>query len=341
MTPVAVVGASGFSGMELCRLVAGAPELELVAAIADRWRGERLGDRVEAEGPAADLVVRPQAELEGAVDAAAIVALATPAEVSIELAPRLLARGKRVLDLSGGFRLEDPAAYARWYGLEHAAPSLLREARYALPELPRTAGPSAPGIGEARLGANPGCYATAAILATAPLLAEGALEPRVFIDGKSGVTGAGRKLAEPYLFTEIDANVSPYRVGVHQHCPEIELALGRACGRPVAVTFVPHLLPIARGLLTTVFGAAIGEPDVAAILGRAYAGSPIVRVVAPEQVSIARVARTARAAVGGRADPERRSLVAICAIDNLMKGAASQALQNLVAMAAPAAPMEA
>lgn len=334
ITPVTVVGASGFSGMELCRLIAAHPSFALNAAVADRWKGERLGDRVEIAGPVADLILRPQAELDAAVEGAAIVLLATPAEVSLELAPRLLAAGKRVVDLSGAFRLESVASYERWYGHAHPHADLLAEARYGLPQLPATAG-DAPSAREARLVANPGCYATAAILALAPLLAEGLVVPRVFVDGKSGVTGAGRKVAERYLFTEVGENVSPYRVGDHQHVPEIELALRRAAGEKVDVTFAPHLLPVQRGLITTAFGSLRDGADVAEVpraLARAYAGSAIVRVTAPEDVTIAAVARTARALVGARADHERRTFVSIGALDNLLKGAASQAIENLVAM---------
>jgi N-acetyl-gamma-glutamyl-phosphate reductase len=335
VTPVVVIGASGFSGMELCRLIAAHPSLTLVAAVADSWKGQRLGDRVEIDGAAADLVVRPQAEIDDAAGDATIVALATPAEVSIELAPRLLAAGRRVIDLSGAFRLQSASEVRRWYGFDHPRPDLLAEARYGLPQLPDTAGRDAPAAAEARLVANPGCYATAAILALAPLLAADLVEPRVFVDGKSGVTGAGRKVAERYQFTEVAENVSPYRVIDHQHVPEMELALQRAAGRSVQVTFAPHLLPLARGLIATTFGAlrsGVSPDRVTTALADAYAGSAVVRTVAPEAATIAAVARTPRALVGARADQERGSFVSVCALDNLLKGAASQALENLLAM---------
>ncbi len=337
-TTVAVVGASGFSGMELCRLIAAHPALSLVAAVADRWKGERLGDRVELEGAAAELVVQPQSAIDAVAPSVRIVALATPAEASLGLVPRLLDLGCRVVDLSGAFRLIDAAAYPRWYGFEHPRPDLLREARYGLPQLPRTAA-DAPAARDARLVANPGCYATAAILSLAPLLAAGLVAPQVFVDGKSGVTGAGRKVAERYLFTEVESSVAAYRVVDHQHVPEMEQALARASGAAVQVTFAPHLLPLSRGLITTAFGSLLGGVDEAAIpaaLVAAYAGSDVVRVRTPEEATIAAVARTSRAIVGARASAERRSFVSLCAIDNLMKGAASQALENIVAMTSPA-----
>lgn len=333
-TPVVVVGASGFSGMELCRLIAAHPAFSLVAAVADRWKGERLGDRVELVGAAAELVVQPQAAIDEVARGATIVALATPAEASLELAPRLLEAGCRVVDLSGAFRLTDAAAYPRWYGFEHPRPDLLRGARYGLPQLPRTAG-EGPAYASAAMIANPGCYATAAILALGPLLAAGLVAPRVFVDGKSGVTGAGRKVAERYLFTEVESSVAPYRIIDHQHVPEMEQALSRVAGDEVQVTFAPHLLPLSRGLLATTFGALRKGADEAAIpaaLAAAYDGSELVRVRAPEEATIAAVARTARAVVGARASRQRGSFVSICAIDNLLKGAASQALENMEAM---------
>jgi len=337
---VAVVGASGFSGMELCRLASEHQDIELVAAITDRWKGERLGDRVEVASVARDLVMAPQASVHEAVRRATIVALATPAEVSLELAPLLLEAGHRVIDLSGAFRLEDPAMYPRWYNFTHPRPDLLREARYALPQILAAAG-DAPAIAQARLVANPGCYATAAILALAPLLSRGLVDASVFVDGKSGVTGAGRKVAERYLFTEVSETVAPYRVIDHQHVPEIEQALSRAARRAVQVTFAPHLLPVQRGLIATAFGRlAVGaEPDaVVTAIRDAYAGSDIVRVKPTEEVTIAAVARTPRAIVGARADAERRSFVSICAIDNLLKGAASQAMENILAMIGATSP---
>jgi N-acetyl-gamma-glutamyl-phosphate reductase len=337
-TPVVVVGASGFSGMELCRLIAAHPAFALLAAVADRWKGDRLGDRVELEGPAAELVIQPQAAIDELARGARIVALATPAEASLDLAPRLLEAGCRVVDLSGAFRLTDATAYPRWYGFEHPRPDLLREARYGLPQLPRTAG-DGPAYGGATLIANPGCYATAAILALAPLLAAGLVAPLMFVDGKSGVTGAGRKVAERYLFTEVESSVAAYRVIDHQHVPEMEQALTRVGGDAVQVTFAPHLLPLSRGLITTTFGAlrdGVDEAAIPAALAAAYAGSDLVRVRAPEDATIAAVARTPRAVVGARASRERGSFVSICAIDNLLKGAASQAVENMEAMIASA-----
>jgi N-acetyl-gamma-glutamyl-phosphate reductase len=347
MAKIAIVGVSGFSGMELSRLVASRGELELVAAFADSWRGLRLGARVELPEPAASLVVRPLAELDLHGADADVVCLATPAEASAELAPKLVARGQRVLDLSGAFRLRDLATFRAYYGFEHPSPGLVGEACFGIPQLPLTAG-DGPSVREARIVANPGCYATAATLPLAALLARDADDGRgplveaapLFVDGKSGVTGAGRKVAEKYLFTEVAENVSPYRVANHQHTPEIEQALARVAGEPVSVTFAAHLLPVKRGLVTTTYGrmrAGVTSADVERRVASYYAkcSSPlgeIVRAVGPDEATIASVANTVRATIAARGDDARGTFVAIGAIDNLLKGAASQALENLLAM---------
>jgi N-acetyl-gamma-glutamyl-phosphate reductase len=336
------VGVSGFSGIELVRLAAARPELSIAAVLSDRWQGEPLGKWIPGlpEG-AAELRVRPQADALPACRDADVGVLATPAEASAELAPAILAAGRRVLDLSGAFRLASPDVFRAYYRFEHPEPALLAEAHYGLPQVPAAAG-SAPAIDRARIVANPGCYATAAILPLAPLLAAGLVEPRgIFVDGKSGVTGAGRKVAENLLFTEVSENLSPYRVGDHQHTPEIELALSRAANADVSVIFAPHLVPLRRGLLSTCFGRltqAGAVADLHAALERAYAAAPspfadpVVEVVAPDQVTVQDVHRRPTARVGARADGARGLFVAIGALDNLLKGAASQAIENLLAM---------
>jgi N-acetyl-gamma-glutamyl-phosphate reductase len=333
--PVAILGVSGFAGSELARLVTDHPSLSLAAVAADRWKGEPLGAHVRLRGPAARLEVEPMSAALEVARRAPVALLATPAEVSARIAPELLARGVRVVDLSGAFRLQDPAAYPRWYGFPHPAPELLAEAHYGLPEVPRaSAAPDA--LARARLVANPGCYATAAILALAPLLAAGAIDPSsIYVDGKSGVSGAGRKVEERLSFMEIDENLSAYRIGDHQHTPEIEQALGRVAARPVSVTFVPHLLPVKRGLLVTAFArlsGAVAVDEIPGLYARYFDPEGLVETCAPEEVTLARVAHTPLARLGARADAERGTVVVTSALDNLLKGAASQALQNLCTM---------
>jgi N-acetyl-gamma-glutamyl-phosphate reductase len=210
------------------------------------------------------------------------------------------------------------------------------ESYYGLPEIPETSG-LAESITKARIVANPGCYATAAIVALAPLVRAGIVDrDAIFMDGKSGVSGAGRKVEERYSFMEVDENVSPYRVGDHQHTPEIEQALERVAKAPVTVTFVPHLLPVKRGLIVTAYARVcrdISAGEVEAMFRDAYDGpESLVEVTAPNNVTLSRVAYTPLSSVGVRLLPERSSVVVVSALDNLLKGAASQAMQNLCAM---------
>jgi N-acetyl-gamma-glutamyl-phosphate reductase len=319
----AVVGASGYTGLELTRYLARHPRLRPVALLSDRWSGEPAGGRLPLPAPLAALRYGALSDAP-AVDAE-VAFLATPAEVSADLAPKLLARGVKVVDLSGAFRLEDPGLYPRWYGFEHPAPALLAEARYGLPELAREK------LRGARLVTNPGCYATATALALAPLVRSGlVLAEGISVAGLSGVTGAGRKATEDYSFCEVDEDLRAYRLAKHQHVPEIEQTVARHAGRCGAISFTPHLVPIRRGILATCTlrlapGAAAGE--VAKALEAAYAGEPFVRVLAPEKVAVKDVVRTNRAHVGVAVDARAGAAVVVSAIDNLVKGAAGQAVQ--------------
>ncbi len=321
----AVVGASGYSGLELTRIRARHPELRLTSLYSDRWSGERAGDRLPLDGDAARLRYRPQAE---AKDLDAEVAfLATPAEVSLELVPPLRARGVRVVDLSGAFRLGDPAAYPLWYGFEHRAPALLEEARYGLPELAREA------LRGAALISNPGCYATSIALALAPLLAARvASADGIAVTGLSGVSGAGRKASEDYSFCEVDEDLRAYRLGRHQHVPEIEQTVARFAGACGPISFVPVLVPLRRGILascTLRLAPGAGAADVTRALEKAYAGEPFVRVLAPEKVRVEDVVRTNRCHLGAAVNARAGAVVVVSAIDNLVKGAAGQAVQAL------------
>jgi N-acetyl-gamma-glutamyl-phosphate reductase len=321
---VGVVGASGYSGAVATRLVATHPATALAFATSDRHVGESVAARL---GAALDPDVRfvANGDAQGQMESCDAVLLATSAEVSAYLAPAFADAGKQVVDLSGAFRL-DAAGAARWYQLEHLSPVWLERAHYGLPEL---SGPPPAGA----LVANPGCYPTAALLALAPLLREGLVEPEgIVVDGKSGVTGAGRQTGEAYSFVEIDGDVRAYKVLAHQHAPEMERALSRIT--PGArLTFIAHLLPIARGLLATCYARprpGITRARVRQCLADVYARTPFVHAVAPEEVMLKRVVGTNLALVGAAVDDDM--VVALGAIDNLLKGAAGQAVQNLNAM---------
>jgi N-acetyl-gamma-glutamyl-phosphate reductase len=342
---VGVVGASGYSGAVAARILAAHPQLRLAFCTSDRRAGEAAADHLAMPVPG-DLRFEPNAAAIALADRAEIVLLATSAEVSADLAPKLIALGKRVVDLSGAFRLGSKDDYARWYRLDHPAPGLLpspspasrspaspgaepipsgdaERAHYGLPEV---FGAPPPG---AKLVANPGCYPTAAILALAPLLKAGLIEGSgIIVDAKSGVTGAGRQAKEEYSFAEIDEDLRAYKILSHQHTPEIAQALGRF--GEASVTFTAHLLPIRRGILATCYArprSGATARAVAECLADAYAGRPFVRAAAPSDATIAKVAGTNLAIVGATADAD--VVIAVAAIDNLIKGAAGQAVQNV------------
>jgi N-acetyl-gamma-glutamyl-phosphate reductase len=322
---VAIVGASGYSGSVAARLVATHERLALAFATSDRLAGESVASHLATRLDDDRMQFVPNAAALEQADGCDAVLLATAADVSMRLLPELAARGKQVVDLSGAFRLA-AHAYPRWYGFEHSAPNWLARAHYGLPEL--FGGPPAGAV-----VANPGCYPTAALLALAPLLREQLIEPQgIVVDAKSGVTGAGRQSGEPYSFVEVDDDLRPYRVLAHQHTPEIAQGLSRL-GSNVTVTLTAHLLPIRRGLLATCYARprpGANAKRLAECLAEAYGRCAFVRVVAPDQVMLKRVVGTNFAHVGATADADM--VVTIGALDNLLKGAAGQAIQNLNAM---------
>ncbi len=302
MLAAAILGASGYSGQETLDRVLRHPELEVVALGSDSLAGEPAGALdVRLNGALPRFVPNDEAFAAGAD----VVFLCLGTDRAALLDPPA---DTVVVDLSGAHRLQDPALYPAWYGFEHPKPASLGAWSYAIPELFPPSGP---------LVANPGCYATAAILALAPI--KDLIEPDVVIDAKSGVSGAGRELKPSSHAGFVLENVSPYRAGTHQHAPEIAQAVG------FPVCFVPHLLPIRRGLLVTCYV----KGDVREALEDAYAGSAVVRVL-PEGVTpeIARVQHTDGAEIAVFEDRATDHVIVVCALDNLGKGAAGQALQN-------------
>ncbi|MDB4957812.1 MAG: N-acetyl-gamma-glutamyl-phosphate reductase [Myxococcales bacterium] len=314
---IAILGASGYSGVELTRLVVAHPDFELQAASSDRWVGDAVKQRVP--GTACELrYTPPEQAIEVAMRCDAVL-LATPAEVSHAIVPRLIESGVRVVDLSGAFRLRSEALYATYYGFAHAHAGLLEQAVYGLPERNRAQ------IAPAKLVANPGCYATVIQLALAPILP--LVAGRIIVDAASGVTGAGRKATEDMSFAEVAGDYRAYRVLRHQHTPEIEQGLG---GR--AITFVPHLLPIQRGILATChaeLAPGVTRDAVARAFELAYQREPFVSLAETcEDVTLHNVVGTNRCQIGFQVG-SAGDLVVIAAIDNLVKGAAGQAVQNL------------
>ena len=325
---VGVVGATGYSGALAARLLAAHPGLALSFCTSDAAAGEPVAGRL---GFATELAFVPNGDALMMAQGVDAVVLATPAEVSARLAPALLEARKVVVDLSGAFRLGDAARYPTWYGFAHPSPTLLERAHYGLPEL---FGPPRRAADGSALIANPGCYPTASLLALGPLLRAGLIEPRgIVVDAKSGVTGAGRQAKEEYSFGEVDENVKAYKVLTHQHTPEILRGLAtsaKLAEGDVAVTFTPHLLPVRRGILATCYArprAGVTESAIAACLAEAYGTSAFVKLVAPERVTLSAVVGTNEARVGAASNGD--VVVTVASIDNLLKGAAGQAVQNL------------
>jgi N-acetyl-gamma-glutamyl-phosphate reductase len=318
MVTVGIVGASGYTGAELLRLIAQHPDLELVCATGDRQAGGAAADLYPNLALAyPDLVFEAfDADRIAGLD---LVFLGLPHEASMALAPALHGRVGCLVDLSAAFRLKDAASYPRWYGFEHDQPELLAEAVYGLPERYRS------DLKGARLIATPGCYVTAASLALAPLVEQGLVEPTgVIVDAASGVTGAGRSLKHSSLFATVDEDFTAYGLLDHRHTPEIEQVTG------AQVLFTPHLAPMSRGILATCYArpaAAVTTDDLLAALAGSYAAEPFVSVRTTPPSTKATLGTNA-AHLTARFDGRTGTVVVLCAIDNLTKGASGGALQS-------------
>jgi N-acetyl-gamma-glutamyl-phosphate reductase len=324
---VAILGATGYGGVELLRFLAIHPAARIVAVSSETNAGEPLA-KSYPHLSGLELTLLPAAEARFAGDPQ-VVFCALPNGQAMRLAPALLELGIAVIDLSADFRLKDAATYQRYYEKEHASPELLAQAAYGIPELYRDE------ISASRLIANPGCYPTCALLALAPLLRAGVIEPRgMVVDSKSGVSGAGRRALEtPYLYAEANEDVSAYKVGTHRHAPEIEQQLSGAGAGEAVITFTPHLIPMTRGIFTTAYAGLTREvqtADVLEIYHQAYAGSPFVKVLDEKTLPHTKWCYGSnRAFVTARVDARTGRVVTLSAIDNLGKGMAGQAVQNM------------
>lgn len=352
---IGVVGGTGYTGAELIRLVGGHPHAEVALVTSTRQAGTAVsalypalagaaaaangGGAAAAAAEAAPLVYETL-DVASAKERCDGFFVCAPHGVAMDVVPDLLDEDHWVIDLSADFRLADPEVYAAWYGCDHAAPVLLAEAAYGLTELFRE------DVAGARLVANPGCYPTAALLALAPALSAGLIAGgSVVIDAKSGVSGAGREPSPSTAFSECAESMTAYKVACHRHTPEIEEGMARLTGAPDAVSFTPHLAPMVRGILATCYGtlagggapgAAAGKPDTAAIVElyrEHYAEEPFVHVLdAGEMPATKSVSGSNRCHIGVAVDERTGRLVAVSAIDNLVKGASGQAVQNMNVM---------
>lgn len=325
---VSIIGASGYGGGELARLLSGHPEVDLVHLAAESHAGEALADlHPHLRGLLDRRTVG--ADLDRIARDSDIVFLALPNGKAMTMAPALLPRA-RIIDLGADFRFRDPAVYERWYRQPHAAPQLLDGAVYGLTEYRRAA------IRSAAIVGNPGCYPTAALLAILPLVQSGRVETSgIVLDAKSGVSGAGRTPTMGTHFSEVNENVAPYNVAAHRHTPEIEQELTLAAGGPVAVTFTPHLVPMTRGILVTAYlrrRDGLSTEQATAILQEAYAGEPFVRVLTDRLPQTKATSGSNFCDLAVRVDAHSDMVVAMAALDNLVKGASGQAVQNMNVM---------
>jgi N-acetyl-gamma-glutamyl-phosphate reductase len=324
MIKIGIVGGTGYTGVELLRLLAGHPQADVRAITSRKDAGTRVADLFPSLRGHYDLAFCEPAH--AGLAQCDVAFFATPHGVAMAQARELLAAGTRIIDLAADFRLADPAAFERWYKMPHACPDLLAEAVYGLPEVNREA------IRTARIVGNPGCYPTTVQLGFLPLLEAGLVDvDHLIADCKSGVSGAGRKAEMNLIFPEASDNFAAYGVRGHRHLPEIAQGLERASGQRVKLVFTPHLTPIIRGIFATLY-APLRDPDanVQALYEKRYAGEPFVDVMPagslPDTRSV-RASNTLRLAV--HRPPDSDLVVVLAVEDNLVKGAAGQAIQNM------------
>ncbi len=324
---VGIAGAAGYTGCELVRLLAMHPHAEISWLMTGKTHeGKRLHEVFPHLRGLPERVFEPlEATSARGVD---LVFLATPHGVAVSIVPEFLGAGCRVIDVSADYRLKDPKTYEAWYEQKHTAPELLEEAVYGLTELYRSELPGA------RIVANPGCYPTASILALAPILKDGLVQPdSIVIDAKSGVSGAGRSLSLRTQFSETTEDLQAYNPVRHRHVPEIEQEVSRLAGAKTSVTFVPHLVPMVRGMLATVYCKPFGKVDteqLESLYRSFYEGEPFVEVLTGGELPRTKnVWGTNRCEIAVRHHTATSTILVVSVIDNLVKGASGQAVQNM------------
>lgn len=327
MLNVAIVGASGYTGLELIRLLDRHPEVVVNCVTSEQSAGKRISDVFPVLRGRCDLILEP---LEPSAIAAKsdLIFTALPHQAAMLVVPAFLAAGKKVIDLSADYRLHDPAVYEAWYE-PHKNPELLPEAVFGLPELRRDL------IRSARLVANPGCYPTSIILGLKPLLERKLIEiTSIISDSKSGTSGAGRSAKVDSLYCEVNDSFKAYGVGgVHRHTPEIEQELSELAGQSVTITFTPHLVPMDRGILSTIYATptkVLTTDELVQLYADAYRHEPFVRLLPKGQFPATAFVRGSNFCdIGVALDQRTNRIIIVSAIDNLVKGASGQAVQNM------------
>lgn len=327
---VAVVGASGYTGVELLRLLVNHPAVEITALTSESYADAPIEEVFPSLFGMLKLTCK-KFDAHEVAKRADLIFLAVPHKTAMMAAVELLPSGRKIIDLSADFRFRDPAVYRQWYGVDHAAPELLKEAVYALPEFYRQQ------LTAARLAAAPGCYPTAALLGLLPLLKREMIDPdSLIIDAISGASGAGRKPDLPLHFAELQENCKAYKIACHRHTPEIEQELSRAIGREVLVTFTPHLVGTVRGILATMTATLVTSKDaeqLRALYQDWYQDEPFVRVLPEGRLPETKQVRGSNFCdIGLAVDARTRRAIVVTAIDNLVKGASGQAIQAMNVM---------
>ncbi len=326
MKRVGIIGASGYTGVELARLLAGHSGVELTVATSRQYANKPLAEVYPSLSNITEVICVDE-PIETIAQQADFFFTAVPHQTAMDLVPQLLEAGKKVVDLSADFRISNSAIYEKWYQ-PHSSAQYLHEAVYGLAELRRKE------IADARLVANPGCYPTSVILSLSPLLRAGFIDPATLVvDSKSGTSGAGRSANTGTLYCEVNEGFKAYKVGEHRHTPEIEQELSLQFGEEVVITFTPHLVPMSRGILSTMY--AQGKPGIEKItmhdaLVEAYVDEPFVRVLPLGQYPAVQMVRGSNFCdIGLQVDERTGRVIVIGVIDNLVKGAAGQAIQNM------------
>ncbi len=325
MIKVGIIGATGYAGVELIRILLNHPQAELAAVSSVSFEGKAVSEVYPSLVGLCDL---PCCSAQEAIEKSDVVFACVQHGISQEFAAQCAERGVAFIDLGADFRLKEEADYAQWYGGAYTHRELHEQAVYALPELFRDQ------IQKTRILANPGCYPTSVALGLAPALREGLIQPQgIVIDSKSGVTGSGRSPSETAHFPNCNEAFSPYKIAAHRHTPEIEQTLSAVAGEPLKVVFVPHLLPLNRGIISTMYARlkeGVTEAQLREAYRKAYRAERFIRVLAPGKTANLRNVRCSNFCdISLHMDPRTGTLIVVSAIDNMVKGAAGQAVQNM------------
>lgn len=327
MIKVSVLGATGYAGIELVRLLSSHKEVEITNLVSKSFAGKKLSEIYPNFASILDIELT-DLDIEKVVKESDVVFTALPHGASKEVIPALFKSGVKVIDLSGDFRYNDIEVYEKWYGEPHSSPEVLKESVYGLCELHREK------IKNASLIGNPGCYTTCSILGAAPLLNSKIIdEDSVIIDAKSGVTGAGRSTNLDYSFCECTENMKAYKIATHRHTSEIEQELSKFASKDIMVSFTPHLVPLKRGILATIYAnltKSVTDEEIYEIYKEFYKGEQFVRIYEPGKLpETNHVAGSNFVDIGFKVDKRLKRVIITSAIDNVVKGAAGQAVQNM------------